>query len=151
MRITIRPATVADVDILVWVCCGTGGPQYKEDYRHDALEQIAGEIANSTTYVIWVDDTGVGRLRVVRTPQFIEIAGIQIHPTWQNRGIGTEVITGILKEAGNRPVELDVSKNNPNAERLYTRLGFTKAGEHGNDYRMRLTQQRRSRSPNSHD
>ncbi|WP_152362205.1 GNAT family N-acetyltransferase [Microlunatus speluncae] len=136
MEITIQPATVEDVDHLVWVCCGTGEQQYADGYRQDALEQVRGEVANSITSVIRADGTAVGRLRVVRTPELVEIAGIQIHPTWQNRGIGTEVITTIVREAG-RPVELEVSKVNPNAERLYRRLGFRRVGDTEHDYRMR--------------
>ncbi len=137
MKIEIRAATLDDVEHLVWVCCGTGDAQHADGYRRDALEQVRGEIANSITYVIRAGDEPVGRLRVVRTRDQVEIAGIQIHPTRQNAGIGTEVIVGILREAGDRPVVLEVSKVNPNAERLYLRLGFRRIGETEHDHVMR--------------
>lgn len=110
-----------------------------EDFRHDALEQARGEIANSVTNAICWDGQHVGRLRVVRVPEFIEIAGLQVHPDWQNRGIGTTVVTSILNEGSStgRPVELDVAKDNPDARRLYERLGFGRIREDERDYRMR--------------
>jgi ribosomal protein S18 acetylase RimI-like enzyme len=146
MPITARPATLDDVDALVQVLCAIAGlpaghvrGRLEEDFRHDALEQVRGEITDSITYVICVDDARVGRLRVVRTTAYIEIAGLQIDPARQSQGIGTAMITGILDE-GRRTgmhVELDVNKENPDAERLYTRLGFRRIGENGKDYRMR--------------
>jgi ribosomal protein S18 acetylase RimI-like enzyme len=140
MPITTRPATLDDVDALVQLLCAVAGnPELADDFRHDALEQVRGEIPNSITYVIRAHDVRVGRLRVVRTSNYIEIAGLQIDPTWQSRGIGTAVISEILDEGRrtNLPVELDVSKDNPNAERLYTRLGFLRIGENDKDHRMR--------------
>ena len=143
MPITTRPATLHDVDVIVQVLCMvSGNPELAEDFRHDALEQVRGEIANSITYVICADDVRVGRLRVVRTTDYIEIAGLQIDPTRQGQGIGTAVINEILEE-GRRtgvPVELDVNMDNTDAERLYTRLGFHRIGENGTDYRMRRSQ-----------
>lgn len=130
MQITTRAASLADVDFLVGLL-GDG-------HRPDALDQIQGRIENSITYVVCVDDQPVGRLRVVRTEQHIEIAGIQIDPAWQSQGVGTAVIKQVLDEACStgRLVELDVNKDNPNAERLYARLGFRRLREDGNDYRM---------------
>ena len=148
MPTTIRPATLDDVDALVNVLCAISAlpagdirERLEEDFHHDALEQVRGEIANSITYVICADGVRVGRLRVVRTTDCIEIAGLQVDPARQSQGIGTAVINDILDE-GRRtglPVELDVSKENPNAERLYTRLGFHRIGENDKDYRMRRT------------
>ncbi|GAA5031719.1 hypothetical protein GCM10023317_82500 [Actinopolymorpha pittospori] len=140
MLISTRPATLDDIDAIVQVLCMvSGNPDLAEDFRHDALEQVRGEIANSITYVICAADVRVGRLRVVRTTDYIEIAGLQIDPTWQGQSIGTVVINEILDEGrrASLPVELDVDKDNPNAERLYMRLGFHRVGENGKDYRMR--------------
>jgi len=130
MEITTRAASLEDVDFLV----GLLG----DWHRPDALDQIQGRIENSITYVICLDGRRVGRLRLVRTEHHIEIAGIQIDPARQGLGIGTTVIRHVLAEAcaTGRPVELDVHKNNPNAERLYARLGFKRLGQAGDDYRM---------------
>lgn len=140
MTISFRPITLDDVESIVTILCAvTNNQNLAEDFRHDALEQARGEIPNSITYVICAEETRVGRLRVVRVDDYIEIAGLQIHPDRQSKGIGTTVIREILDESRRTgvPVELDVAKNNPNAERLYDRLGFQRIGEKDKDYRMR--------------
>lgn len=138
--ITTQSLTVDDAQAIVDVLCAIDRSKHgAEDYRHDALEQARGEIPNSTTYLVCDDDHPVARLRVVRRADYIEIAGLQVHPDWQSRGIGSTVITEILDEgqAAGVPVELDVAKDNPDAERLYSRLGFIRVGENDKDYRMR--------------
>jgi predicted GNAT family acetyltransferase len=74
----------------------------------------------------------------VRTTECHELAGIQIVPDYQGQGIGTSIIKTILQEASERavPVELRVNKDNPDAERLYARLGFRRFGKEGDDYWM---------------
>lgn len=140
MTTTVRPITLDDVEAIVAVLCAVAAnPGMAADFRHDALEQARGEIPNSVTYVICADDNRVGRLRVVRVEDYIEVAGLQIHPDWQNKGVGTTVMREILAEGGRTgvPVELDVARDNPNAERLYARLGFQRVAENDKDYRMR--------------
>lgn len=140
MTTTFRPICLDDVEAIVTVLCAvSANPGMAADFRHDALEQARGEIPNSVTYVICTDDDKVGRLRVVRVEDYIEIAGLQIRPDRQNQGIGTTVINEILAESGRIgvPVELDVARDNPNAERLYARLGFQRVAENDKDYRMR--------------
>jgi ribosomal protein S18 acetylase RimI-like enzyme len=80
-----------------------------------------------------------GRLRVVRTQTEIELAGIQVRPGHQSHGIGTRIITGLLAEAAaaGLPMTLSVEKDNPRAQALYRRLGFTLTGETDKDYVMR--------------
>ena len=130
MQITTRAASLEDVDFLVGLL--------SEGHRPDALDQIHGRIENSITYVVLADDHPVGRLRLVRTEQCIEIAGIQIDSKRRGQGVGTEVITQVLGEAGasKRSVELDVHKDNTNAQRLYRRLGFRRLRENEHEYRM---------------
>ena len=103
--------------------------------RRWTIEQIEGKLEDSTTYVIMADGTRVGRLRVVRSKDRHMVGGIQILPGHRGRGIGTAVLTRLLDEAfGNGlPLDLDVSKDNPEAERLYARLGFRRTGERAGD------------------
>lgn len=142
MLTSYRPITPADVEDIVDVLCAVAdNPGMADDFRHDALEQARGEIPDSITYVILLGDRKIGRLRVVRTDGYLEIAGLQIHPDWQSRGAGTTVINSILRE-GERsglPVELDVDQENVGAQRLYARLGFERVGARGSDYRMRCS------------
>lgn len=140
MVTNFRPIMLDDVETIVSVLCAVSKNQdLAEDFRHDALEQARGEIENSITYVICSDENRVGRLRVVRLDDYVEIAGLQIHPDWQNKGIGTAVVNEILDQGARAgiPVELDVAKDNPQAERLYARLGFERIREDDKEYRMR--------------
>jgi ribosomal protein S18 acetylase RimI-like enzyme len=108
--------------------------------RVDTLYQVQGTIENSTTYVIEFDGKSAGRLRVVRTAGEIFIGGIQLLPDCQGRGIGTAVITTLIQEGLSRgvPVALEVEKDNPDAERLYRRLGFERYGETNDAFRMSI-------------
>ncbi|MEV5966156.1 GNAT family N-acetyltransferase [Kribbella sp. NPDC051952] len=89
--------------------------------------------------VIELDGQPVGRLRLTRTAEALELNGIQLLPDVQNRGIGTAIITQLQSEAASTgvPLELEVAKDNPNARRLYDRLGFRLAGEDDHDFRLR--------------
>ncbi|NUS00355.1 MAG: GNAT family N-acetyltransferase [Kribbellaceae bacterium] len=111
----------ADVDELAW----------REGFVEWTLESIQDPATD--LYVVTVDDRAVGRLRVSRTPQAVELNGIQLHPDVQNRGIGTAIINTLQDEATRRgvPLQLNVERDNPNARRLYDRLGFTKTAEDG--------------------
>jgi ribosomal protein S18 acetylase RimI-like enzyme len=106
----------------------------------DTLYQVQGNIEDSTTYVIECDRQSVGRLRVVRTADQLFIGGIQLLPDYQRRGIGTSLVTTLIQEGLSRgvPVALEVEKDNPDAERLYRRLGFERYGETDDAFRMRV-------------
>ena len=146
---TVRRATLEDVAFLSQAMHvdhlqehpdspNEGKASWIEGAMEATREQVLGQVRDSVTYVIQVRVERVGRLRVVRTSDRHFVAGIQIVPDHQGEGIGTAVITDLLQEARKRrvPLELKVSKNNPNAERLYLRLGFRRSGEEGNDYCM---------------
>lgn len=151
-QVSVRPATLDDVEFLSQTAYATyveAAPEppaedaagWLDGYRTDTREQVLGLVEDSVTYVVEADGQRVGRLRVVRTPERVFIAGIQIHPDHQRRGIGALVITNLLEEAREQgvPAELHVSKDNGAAERLYARLGFRRHGEQGDDYLMTAT------------
>ena len=147
--LTVRPATLDDVDFLCHVlylthvqdypeCVAQPEEAWAESLRAAHTHDLQGKVKASTLYVIQVGTERVGRLRVVRTTERHELAGIQIVPDYQGQGIGTSIITTILQEASERAVavELRVNKDNPDAERLYARLGFRRCGKEGDDYWM---------------
>lgn len=70
----------------------------------------------------------------------LQISGIYILPEYQGRGLGTEVIDEVIKQARKRrqPVSLQVLKVNP-ARRLYERLGFVVIAESETHFQMRLS------------
>ncbi len=103
--------------------------------------EVRGEIAGSTTYVIEVDGDPVGRLRVVRTGSSVELAGLQLLPHVQSRGIGSAIVRQLMDEATTAGLafELEVEKDNPRARALYERLGMHLVGENDTDHHLRAT------------
>jgi ribosomal protein S18 acetylase RimI-like enzyme len=144
-RVVLRPAGDADRTFLAQVYAST---------RIDELallpwsdEQKAGFIAHqfeaqdahyrlhyddAAFDVIEVDGEPAGRLYVHRGPGEIRIVDIALTPSFRGRGLGTRLLGALIAEAdgGGRKLSIHVEKENP-ARRLYERLGFRPAGEHG--------------------
>jgi ribosomal protein S18 acetylase RimI-like enzyme len=142
----IRPATVDDVgfltDVPIAATCAQGRlpadfdeVEWRAGYAEWTIETLAH------TSVIELYGERVGRLRISRTPESIELSGIQLLPEVQNRGIGTAIITDLQAEAATLavPLDLGVEKDNTNARRLYDRLGFRMVGESGDEDKLRWT------------
>lgn len=138
---SLRLATKDDVNFLADVVLLTNEERYAVRpgwdrdafYRgliEDAADQVAGGPEASTTYVIMVGREPVGRLRIVRMAAQIEIAGLQVMPEHQSRGIGSAVIAQVFTEAesSDLPVSLEVELDNPRAKQLYERHGFVQTG-----------------------
>ncbi|MEI8407218.1 MULTISPECIES: GNAT family N-acetyltransferase [unclassified Kribbella] len=138
----IRPATADDVGFLTDVSiAATRLPadfdevEWRAGFAEWTIETLAD------TSVIELYGERVGRLRISRTPESVELCGIQLLPEVQNRGIGTAIITDLQVEAATNavPLDLGVEKTNTNARRLYERLGFRKVGESGDEDKLRWT------------
>lgn len=107
-------------------------------------EDIRAGFQPGVDQIITVSGEDVGRLRVERYRDCIEIRHIEILPGYQGRGIGSEIIRDVLREAreAGLPVVLTVLSLNHPARRLYERLGFREverfdAGPKGIKIRMR--------------
>ncbi len=154
-RVTIRAATIDDADFLTDTAIEATLDQgrfpadldlaeYRAGFRDWTLEQLRGEVPDSTTSVVTAYGVEVGRLRVVRTPSLVELAGLQLLPAHQSRGIGTRIVRGLMDEAAasGRAFGLSVEQDNPRARALYERLGLVVVGESGSgtgaEYVMRL-------------
>jgi ribosomal protein S18 acetylase RimI-like enzyme len=148
----IRPATTEDVGFLadvVFEATRAQGrladafdeQQWRHRYTEWTTEQVRGEVPDSTTSVIEVDDERVGRLRITRTDGYIELSGIQLLPDFQRHGIGTAIIEDLKAQAAAAgiPLDLSVEKDNPDARRLYERLGFFQVGETEQEHKLRWT------------
>jgi ribosomal protein S18 acetylase RimI-like enzyme len=142
----VRPATEHDVAFLTDVVIVTTRAQgrlpqdfdeqgFRNGFAQWTGEQVRGEVEHSETCVIEIDGERAGRLRVVRAPDHVELAGIQLLPAHQGHGIGTHLVEQILTEARNAglPVRASVEKDNPRARALYERLGFAAVGETESD------------------
>ena len=86
----------------------------------------------ATLDVVEVEGEPAGRLYVHRGPSDIRIMDIALVPAYRGRGFGTTLLRGLIAEAeaSRRKLSIHVEMNNP-ARRLYERLGFRPAGEHG--------------------
>jgi isopentenyl-diphosphate delta-isomerase len=142
----LRPATEEDVDFLTDLVLEVTRDQgrfpadadegeYRAGFAAWTREQLAGELPGSTTYVLRRGDERVGRLRLVRTEEQTELAGIQLRPDAQGRGLGTALVRSLQEEG--RPVTLGVERDNPRARALYARLGFALVGQDDRDHLLR--------------
>ena len=135
MRFTLRPATAEDRDWLFAVRRATMRTYVRQTWHawDDASQRARFEdsLALTDMQVIVTAGHDAGLLHVERDADGIFLANIQIHPDFQNRGLGTAVIRTLLDEARTRgePVRLQVLKVNHAACRLYQRLGFAITGE----------------------
>ncbi|WP_460713295.1 GNAT family N-acetyltransferase [Nocardioides dilutus] len=142
----VRPATEHDVAFLtdVVVVATRAQGRLPDDFDESAFragfaewtgEQVRGEVEHNLTSVIEIDGERAGRLRVVRAPDHVELAGIQLLPAHQGHGIGTHLVEQIVTDArrAGLPVRLSVEKDNPRARSLYERLGFVEVGETESD------------------
>ncbi len=77
----------------------------------------------------------------MRQEDRIELAGLQLRPQVQGRGIGRAIVRDLQREASDRgvPLDLGVEHYNPRARALYERLGFTPVGETDEEHRLRWT------------
>jgi ribosomal protein S18 acetylase RimI-like enzyme len=152
MGVTWREATEDDVAFLTDVAvltlqdqgrwpAGDDEAEYRAGYAEWTREQLRGEEPDSELYVVERDGVRVGRLRVVRRAgAAVEIAGLQVLPAHQGRGVGTDVVRRVAAEAhaAGLALELGVEKDNPRARALYERLGLRPVGEDDDEIRMRL-------------
>ncbi|MDQ0957657.1 ribosomal protein S18 acetylase RimI-like enzyme [Streptomyces sp. B4I13] len=91
---------------------------------------------------ITADGTEVGMLDVEYRPTEIYLARIELHPDHQGRGIGSQLIRSLLRQARQegRDLTLDVLVVNQRAQALYRRLGLHEVTRHGeNDIKITMS------------
>ncbi|HHY74360.1 MAG TPA: GNAT family N-acetyltransferase [Bacillus bacterium] len=78
------------------------------------------------TKIIFFENEKVGRLLLADFKDKLVLVDITLLSNYQNKGIGTKVLTDLLQYAGqqNKIVQLHVFSNNEKAKKLYERLGF---------------------------
>jgi len=146
----VRPATLEDVRFLADVVVEATRAQgrlsdafdesaWRANFTGWTEQHIRGEAPESATSVIEVGGERVGRLRVTRAGDRLELSGLQLLPRVQGRGIGTAVIENLKAEAAADGVCLDigVEKDNPRARRLYERLGCVQVAEDEQEHKLR--------------
>jgi len=145
----VRPATAEDVGFLADVVIGATRAQgrlpdgfderqWRTDFCEWTMEQVRSDSPDRATSVVEVSNERIGRLRITRTADCIELSGIQLLPGFQRYGIGTAIIEDLKSQAAAAgiPLELGVDKDNPDARRLYERLGFVEVGETDQEFKL---------------
>jgi len=140
-EITLRGATQQDADFLWELHCTALKPHVSAVYGWDeAFQRKYYDENYSTTHsqVIQYQGGDVGVIAIVETPLGYILSSIELLPSVQGMGIGSELITDLLERAAARglPVSLRTLKNTP-ARLLYERLGFQIIGETEVHYWMR--------------
>lgn len=121
--------------------------RYPHLFRADAGEESAKPLAsterrlkpspnNRWTGAFDLSDHLVGCVGFRREPgikrhHIGQILGLQIAPAWQRRGIATALLKEVIAQAilvGIEQIQLSLTLPNPEAERLYDRLGFVVYG-----------------------
>jgi ribosomal protein S18 acetylase RimI-like enzyme len=149
---SLRPVRESDRDFLLGLYESTREEElaqvpWDEEVKRAFVEHQFGaqdahyraNYPGATFDVIEVDGRPAGRLYVFRGVEEIRIMDIALAPEFRGRGIGTELLRELMGEAGDRSLSIHVEMNNP-ARRLYERLGFEPAGEHGVYVLMRWSQ-----------
>jgi len=140
---TLRPATAADYQWLWELKRLTMRPYVEQTWGSwdDSTQEafFRRNFSSETVQIITVDGQNAGLLNVEREPNGIFLANLQIHPSFQNRGLGTAVLQTVMGSAKalRIPVRLQVLRVNSAALRLYSRLGFVTYQETPTHHLMR--------------
>lgn len=141
MKLSFRAVTDADYEYLYRLNEATIRPYAEQTYGpwdEAVVRRLVAECWHpASTRIIMVDGQDAGVLRVLPGDSDVELENIRVAPAYQRQGIGTRLISEVLRDAHARglPVTLRVLKVNP-ARRLYERLGFVVVSETEAHYRM---------------
>ena|ERR1700722_7870771 len=140
MQITLRPARAQDFDFCAALYFAGMESIIRELNLDKAAQVVSFRQQWELTQVRIVTSGGadIGWLQSTMRGGSLFVAQLFVGASFQRRGIGTEVIHRLIKEAAHagQAVTLGVVKINP-AVRLYERLGFRVAHEDDRKFYMR--------------
>lgn len=133
-EVILRPATPADGEFSfqVWKAAMEAYVDAAWGWDEDAQRRRQQEEFSKSPYqVIEAGGQSIGTLIVRHTPDHIYLSGLYISLEHQRLGHGSRILEGLLAEgqAHHLPVRLRVLKVNPQARRLYERIGFAAIDE----------------------
>jgi RimJ/RimL family protein N-acetyltransferase len=145
--VTVRDATLADVDTLVdmlvevagegrWI--GTEAPVDVERRRQRTAADVEAE--DTVVLVAEADGKPVGQLGLHLAPYGVADLGMLVAAGWRGRGVGTVLLDEAVRrarEAGAHKIALQVWPHNTAAIALYERFGFQREGYLRRHYRRR--------------
>jgi ribosomal protein S18 acetylase RimI-like enzyme len=146
-EVTVREATLADVDAVVAILVEVAGegrwiateaPVDVEQRRRRTVEDVEGDDA-----IILVAEAGgvpVGQLGLRLAPYGVADLGMAVVAGWRGRGVGTALLAEAVaraRKAGAHKLALQVWPHNAAALALYERFGFRREGYLTGHYRRR--------------
>ena len=131
---TTRRYTTDDYEFLWHLHCVTEKDAIEAIWGWDEtwqLEHWPGYVAAADWRIIQIDAVDVGAIATNRRDSGIGLHFVGLLPEYQKRGIGTNLIQEVLRDASadGLPVKLNVLKVNAVAHSLYRRLGFTEVDQ----------------------
>jgi ribosomal protein S18 acetylase RimI-like enzyme len=145
MTLKRRPALPTDKEMVYRINCAAYRDlviaqfgAWDETWQRDYFEKKWNPDRYS---IICSGDDAIGVLATENYPDHIFLAEIQIDPSYQNRGIGSQIMNELCAEAQHRniPIRLRVLRLN-RARRLYERLGFVQISENATHFYMEWRQ-----------
>ena len=108
---------------------------FREDWSKRRERRVLVDRITGRVVAVW---------RVERKHDEVYLAFIEVASSHQRRGLGAAIVRRVLDEAATAdlPATLAVMKANPDARRLYERLGFSADRETPTHYFMRATPSR---------
>jgi GNAT superfamily N-acetyltransferase len=126
MSVELRPATAEDLEWLVELRAEVMRPDLERLGRYDPVhvrQRLRTAFDPGHTRIIVVDGADAGSIAVRPAADGRWVEHFYLPAAVQGRGIGGEVLRGILAEPGTGPFRLNVLVGSP-ARRLYERHGF---------------------------
>lgn len=125
--VTLRPGDFADLDALAELDAAAFPPLW-----HFPAVALRPLMIQGRLEIAWHEDALVGYWLMTMSGAIAHVARLAVHPQWQGRGIGRQLMLDALTVAteGNcQRVVLNTQVDNVPSQRLYHSLGFRPTGE----------------------
>jgi GNAT superfamily N-acetyltransferase len=140
--VTLRPAEEDDRPLMLRVYASVREPELEAagmpreqrppfvEHQFEAQSRHYESYEDTSFEVVLVDGEPAGRLIVARWPEELRVVDVALLPEHRGRGVGGDLLRGLIEEAEERGVKVSVhvERFNP-ARRLYDRLGFQPVAE----------------------
>jgi len=143
-RIRVRNATDADFDLTFQIKKTSIKPYIEKIWGWEDAVQIEFHIKDFKPEKIKIlldeNNDAIGLLITTEDDTHIYIQSLLLCENAQGKGIGTEILHELIKQAKSKSkqIELQVFKVNKRAKALYERLGFSTTGQTAFHYRMSI-------------